>query len=149
MRGFRRAPVVILLYAVLMSVLVFLTYKIGAFAALDAQLAAHNMPLYIQKGGEAFARLRGAVHPVLYDYLAVHGSAWPQEILRTDSVLRPGVIPMIEVAFLVPFISFFFIREGHTWRDRVVGWSPRAMWRCSSISCSNWTIRSAAISVGF
>jgi predicted PurR-regulated permease PerM len=123
-RGFRRAPVVILIYAALMSALVFLTYKIGSFAALDAELAAHNMPLYIQKGGETFARLRGAIHPVLFDYLADHGKTWPQEMLQRTPSFALGIIPMIEVAFLVPFISFFFIREGHAWRDRLVGLVP-------------------------
>jgi predicted PurR-regulated permease PerM len=124
MRGFRRAPVVVLMYAVLVITFVFLTYKVGSFVALDAQGAAHNMPLYVHKGGEVFARLRGSIHPVLFDFLADHGKVLPQDILRSTPSFALGVIPMIEVAFLVPFISFFFIREGHDWRDRMVGLVP-------------------------
>jgi predicted PurR-regulated permease PerM len=124
MRGFRRAPIVILMYAALMSTLILLTYKIGSFVALDAEDAARNLPLYIRKAGESFAHLRGSMHPILFDYLSEHGQTMPQEILQRTPSFALGIIPMIEVAFLVPFISFFFIREGHDWRDHLVAVIP-------------------------
>jgi predicted PurR-regulated permease PerM len=123
-RGFRRSPAVIFIFAVLTAVLAAGFYKLAWVAALEAGEAARNMPVYIQKGGEAFARLRGSLNSALFDYVAQHGKAWPQNILNRTPSVALGVFPVLEVVFLVPFISFFFVREGPRWRDMIVGWVP-------------------------
>jgi predicted PurR-regulated permease PerM len=123
-RGLRREPVVILLYALFVGAFAFLFYKLAWVAAFEAQEAARNMPVYVQEGGEALARLRGHVNSVLFDYVAEHGRTWPRAILSRMPSFALGLFPVLEVVFLVPFIGFFFVREGPHWRDAVVGWVP-------------------------
>jgi len=123
-RGFRRQPVVIFLYVLFMSVIAISFYKLGLAAAFEAQDAARHMPTYVQKGGEVLARVRGSLNSSLVDYVAEHGRTWPQDILSRMPSFALGVLPVLKVVFLVPFISFFIIQEGPRWRDIVVGWVP-------------------------
>jgi predicted PurR-regulated permease PerM len=123
-RGLRRPPVIVLLYLSLVTVFALAFYKIAWVAAAEAEEAARNMPVYAQKGGELFSRLRGHVNPALFDYVAEHGRAWPQDIINRMPSFALGVFPFLEVVFLVPFIGFFFVREGPHWRNAVVGWVP-------------------------
>src|SRR5690242_18771970 len=51
-RGLRRRPVVVILYVSLMTLMTLSSYKLAWVAALEAEQAAHNMPVYVQKGGE-------------------------------------------------------------------------------------------------
>src|SRR5207249_3892235 len=60
-RGLRRQPVVVLLYVGLMTIVTLASYKLAWMAALEAEEAARNMPVYVQKGGETFARLRASL----------------------------------------------------------------------------------------
>src|SRR5216683_1101575 len=82
-RGLRRRPVVVVLYVSLMTVLALATYKLVWVAGLEAQKASHNMPLYVKRGGAAFAnwRVKTRVNHALVDYIADHGRSWPQEVL--------------------------------------------------------------------
>jgi len=123
-RGFRRFPIVVLIYVTLMSVLVAVLSILAYVAAQQAHEAARNMPAYVQKGGELFARLRSSMNSTVFDYLSEHGRTWPQDILDRMPSFALGVFPVLEVAILVPFISFFFNSEGPHWRDQVVGWVP-------------------------
>jgi predicted PurR-regulated permease PerM len=128
-RGLRRGPVVIFLYASVMTLLAVFSYKLAAIAATEAQEAAHNMPMYVEKGGQALTRLRSDARmdgrfSVLLDDIADHGKEWPQDILSRMPSFALGVLPVLEVAFLVPFIGFFIIREGPRWRDQIVAFVP-------------------------
>jgi len=144
-RGLRRRPVVVLLYASVMTVITLASYKLAWVAAVEAEEAAHNMPAYVQKGGEAFTRLRGSLKSdwthddgrpfetlahrlfanlALFDYVAEHGKTWPAEVLSRMPSFALGILPVLEIAFLVPFIGFFLIQEGPRLRDHVLGWVP-------------------------
>jgi predicted PurR-regulated permease PerM len=35
-----------------------------------------------------------------------------------------GILPIFEIGFLVPFIAFFLMREGHVLRDTLLSWIP-------------------------
>src|SRR5436190_16079142 len=59
-RGLRRRPVVVLLYVSLMTLITLSSYKLAWVAASEAADAAHNMPVYVRKGGEMFSRLHGS-----------------------------------------------------------------------------------------
>jgi predicted PurR-regulated permease PerM len=136
---------VVLLYVSLMTVITLSSYRLAWVAAFEAEEAAHNMPAYVQKGGEAFARLRESLkseplhdagrpfqtlahrlfaHLAVLDYVAEHGRAWPQEVLSRMPSFAMGILPVLEIAFLVPFIGFFLIQEGPRLRDHILGWVP-------------------------
>jgi len=144
-RGLRRRPVVLILYVSLMTIVTLSSYKLAWVAALEAEEAAHNMPVYVQKGGEAFAHVRASlqsdqahddgrpfqallhrafVNTALLDYVAEHGRTWPQDVLNKMPSFALGIFPILEIAFLVPFIGFFLIQEGPKLRDHVLGWVP-------------------------
>ncbi len=144
-RGLRRRPVVLVLYVSLMTILSLASYKLAWVAALEAEEAAHNMPTYVRQGGEALARLRAslnslqvhddrrpfqsllkrtAAHVELLDFVAERGKSWPDEILKRMPSFALGVLPILEIAFLVPFIGFFVIQEGPKFRDHILGWVP-------------------------
>ena len=123
-QGFRREPTVLMLFIALTSLFTLAAYKLAWVAAFEAGQAAHNMPMYVQKGGEIFARLRGSMNSALFDSIAEHGKEWPQDILSRMPSFALGVFPVVEVVVLVPFISFFFLREAPLWRDKIVSWVP-------------------------
>ncbi len=144
-RGLRRRPVVLVLYVSLMTILSLSTYKLAWVAALEAEEAAHNMPSYVQKGSEALAHIRAslnagpahddrrpfqmlvrrvAVSSDVIDFIADHGKNWPQEILSRMPSFALGILPVLEFAFIVPFIGFFVIQEGPKFRDHILGWVP-------------------------
>lgn len=60
----------------------------------------------------------------LVDYVAEHGRAWPQDILSRMPSFALGILPGVEIAFLVPFIGFFFIQEGPRMRDYLLRCVP-------------------------
>jgi predicted PurR-regulated permease PerM len=125
-RGLRRRPVVLVLYISLMSIFSFASYKIAAVAALEAQEASRNMPLYVRKGGEALTKWRTTTktNRLVVDYIANHGRMWPEEVLSRMPSFALGILPVLEIAFLVPFIGFFLIQEGPKFRDHLLGWVP-------------------------
>ena len=123
-RGLRRRPVVVILYVSVMTVIVLASYKLAWVAAYEAEEAARNMPLYVQKGSTIFANLRGSLNSNLVDYVAEHGRAWPQNILNRMPSFALGILPILEIIFLVPFIGFFLIQEGPKFRDHILGWVP-------------------------
>jgi len=144
-RGLRRRPVVLILYVSLMTILSLSSYKIAWVAALEAEEAAHNMPLYVQKGSTALANIRSslntdtapkgsrpfqalarrvAISADFFDFVAEHGKSWPQDVLTRMPSFALGILPVLEIAFLVPFIGFFLIQEGPKFRDHVLGWVP-------------------------
>ncbi len=144
-RGLRRRPVVIILYVSLMTVLSLSSYKLAWVAALEAEEAAHNMPVYVEQGSKAFASLRKSlkcdsahddhqpfqmlVHRLfdnsnLLDYIAAESKTWPQDVLSRMPSFALGILPVLEIAFLVPFIGFFLIQEGPKFRDQILGWVP-------------------------
>src|SRR5438552_4716212 len=60
-RGLRRRPVVLVLFISLLTVLGLAAYKLTWIAATEAEQAAHDMPLYVQKGAETFSHLRNSL----------------------------------------------------------------------------------------
>jgi predicted PurR-regulated permease PerM len=143
--GFRRRPVVLVLFISLVSILALTSYKLAWVAASEADQAAQNMPVYVHKGGETLARLRQSLqseelhddgrpfqmlahrlfaHTMILDYVAEHGKIWPREILTRMPSFAMGILPILEIAFLVPFIGFFLIQEGPHLRDHLLGWVP-------------------------
>ena len=103
------------------------------------------MPIYVQKGGDAFSRLKASlesdqtqddgrpfqslmhrafVNTSLLDYVAEHGRSWPQDVLSRMPSFALGILPVLEIAFLVPFLGFFLIQGGPKIRDHVLGWVP-------------------------
>jgi predicted PurR-regulated permease PerM len=125
-RGLRRRPIVIVLFVSVMSILTLSSYKLALVAASEAAKASRDMPQYVQKGSEMFAfwRAHTRVNHALVDYVAEHGRAWPQEILSKMPSFAMGIFPAIEIAFLVPFIGFFFIQEGPRMRDYLLRCVP-------------------------
>ncbi len=125
-RGLRRRPVVIVLFISIVSVLMLASYKLAWVAASEAEEASHNMPIYVQKGSAAFAdwQAKTKVNHVLVEYIAQHGRAWPQDVLSRMPSFALGILPVVEIAFLVPFIGFFLIQEGPKLRDHLLGWVP-------------------------
>ncbi len=127
-RGLRRQPVVIVLYVTLMTLFALFAYKLATVAGLEAEKATRNMPLYVQKGSEAFAHWQAntKLDRTLVDYVALHGRQWPGQILGRMPSFAMGIFPILEIVFLVPFIGFFLIQEGPRFRDLVLKWVPSA-----------------------
>ncbi len=125
-RGMRRRPVVVVLYLGLMTLAVVMIVKLGALAGLEAEKATRNMPRYVQQGSEAFSRWQSTTHmnPAIVDVIASHGRLWPQQILSRMPSFALGILPVLEIVFLVPFIGFFLVQEGPRGRDRVLEWVP-------------------------
>ena len=125
-RGLRRRPVVLVLYLGVMSFLAITSYKLTWVAAYEAAKASHNMPIYAQKAGTAFATWRGRTRAsrMFVDYLAEHGRNWPQDVLTRMPSFALGILPVLEIAFLVPFVGFFLIQEGPRFRDLLLSWVP-------------------------
>src|SRR5262249_23666410 len=109
-RGLRRRPVVFVLYLGLMSICALAFYKPAFIAALEAEQAAGNMPIYVRKGTEMFIHLRGSINSALFDYVAEHGKRWPQYVLSRMPSFALGILPILEFVLLVPFIGFFLIQ---------------------------------------
>jgi predicted PurR-regulated permease PerM len=103
------------------------------------------MPAYVEKGGKAFAQFRASlrsesthddrrpfkmlIHRLfdnnnVLDYIAEEGRTWPQDVLNRMPSFALGILPVLEIAFLVPFIGFFMIQQGPKIRDHVLGWVP-------------------------
>ena len=125
-RGLRRRPVVVVLYVSVMSLLILASYELVSVAAVEAEKASHNMPAYVQKGSVTFAawRTKTKVSHTLVDYIAEHGRLWPHEVLSRMPSFALGILPVLEIAFLVPFIGFFLLQEGPKLRDHLLGWVP-------------------------
>lgn len=150
-RGLRRGPVVILLFLSLLSLFVFGVYRGALLAAREADEAAQRMPLYIEKGQDFISRWRASAHraqiperrktvmenspmlralfldPRLIDSVDLHSHQWPRQILSKMPSFASGILPALELAFLVPFIGFFLMWEGPKLRDRVLAWLPSRM----------------------
>ena len=125
-RGLRRRPVVIVLYVSVMSVLALASYKLAWVAAQEAQKASRNMPIYVQEGSRAFAEWRARTHVnrAFVEYIAEHGQNWPREVLSRMPSFALGILPVLEIVVLVPFIGFFLIKEGPRFRDHLLGLVP-------------------------
>jgi len=138
-RGVRRGPVVILLYVVLVVGLLTGLYYGGTIISSEAQEASVQMPLYVQKAehylnawkqSAAVARdVPWMVRPLilnthLLESITEHGRSWPQDIVERMPSFASGLLPIFEIGFLVPFIAFFLMREGHTLRETVLHWVP-------------------------
>lgn len=125
-RGLRRKPVVIFLYVGLMSVFAFASYKLICVAGQEAEQASRDMPRYVARGGEAFAHWKQTtrVNRTLVEYLAHHGRQWPQQVLERMPSFAMGILPVLEILFLVPFIGFFMVQEGPRFRDQLLEWVP-------------------------
>jgi len=125
-RGLRRRPVVLVLYISVMSVLTLAASKLAWVAATEAHKASQNMPIYVQKGSQTLNQWRAQTHTghLVIDYIEEHGRLWPQEILARMPSFALGALPVLEFAFLVPFIGFFFIQEGPKIRDHLLNWVP-------------------------
>jgi putative permease len=125
-RGMRRRPVVFVLYLSVMSILAVAFYKLTWVAAYEAAKASHNMPIYVHRAGEAFANWRGKtrVSRALVDYVAEQGRNWPQDVLTRMPSFALGILPILEIVILVPFVGFFLIQEGPRFRDQLLSWVP-------------------------
>ncbi len=127
-RGLRRRPVVLILYISLMTIITLSSYKLAWVAAFEAEEAAHNMPVYVQKGGEAFSRLRASLksdpkhddgrpfqtlahrafaNTSLLDYVAEHGRTWPEEVLKPHALFCDGHFAGFGDRFSGSFHRFF------------------------------------------
>ncbi len=125
-RGLRRRPVVVILYVGVMSLIIFASYKVTWIAGLEAEKASRNMPLYVERGSQAFAdwKTNTDMPRILVDYLSVNGRQWPQKILQRMPSFALGILPVLEIVFLVPFIGFFLIQGGPHFRDQLLSWVP-------------------------
>lgn len=125
-RGLRRKPVVIVLYIVLTTLFTLASYKLIWMAGQEAEKASHNMPLYVQRGSEAFSHWKATtrMNQALVEYIAIHGQQWPQQILERMPSFALSILPVLEVVFLVPFIGFFLIQSGPHFRDQLLEWVP-------------------------
>jgi len=142
-RGFRRAPIVVLVYGGLLTTFVLAGYLVAPRVAAEAESAAQEMPMYVQRGTEAFDTLRQrsaaisredspwmqlagrtVLNPAALDWIAKHGSTWPDQILIRMPSFATGIIPLLSVVVLVPFIAFFFMLEGPKLRDYVLKLVP-------------------------
>ena len=145
-RGVRRGSVVTALYMVLVCALSLGAYYGGIIVSQEAAEASRQMPLYVQRGERYLNALReasqrpasaphleipavGLLRPLaantrLLDTIAEHGRSWPQDILERMPSFASGLLPICEIGFLVPFIAFFVMREGHVLRDTTLGWIP-------------------------
>jgi len=142
-RGLRRPPVVIFVYAMLFLVFGVGGYFIAPMAASEAESAARQMPAYVERGAQSFHQLRErsrnisdkdsslmrlasrtVLSPPVLDIVAQHGHSWPDKILQRMPNFATGLIPVLQVVFLVPFIAFFFMLEGPHLRDQVLRLVP-------------------------
>lgn len=125
-RGLRRKPVVIVLYIGLMTLFTFSSYRVLWMAGQEAEKASRNMPMYVQRGSELFAHWKATtrVNAALVEYISTHGRQWPQDILERMPSFAMGILPVLEIVFLVPFIGFFLIQSGPRFRDQLLEWVP-------------------------
>lgn len=143
-RGVRRGSVVTALYMALVCGLSLGVYYGGLVVSQEAAEASRQMPLYVQRGEHYLSALRAAADhpddpraaeipalfrpiltdPRVLDSIAEHGRTWPQDILKRMPSFASGLVPILELGFLVPFIAFFLMREGHVLRDTALGWIP-------------------------
>ncbi len=133
-RGLRRRVLVIALFGAMLGLATGVGYF--AVAALTRELAQArtDMPVYVQHG-EALLRdlkdirsgKREPRSPLLkrlkplqrlpgsgeaLDYVGDHWKEWAASVLQQVPSLALYAIPALELAFLVPFIAFFFMGEG-------------------------------------
>jgi predicted PurR-regulated permease PerM len=133
-RGVRRSPIVIGLYAVLMTSFVLIVYLGGTVLNREATKAALKMPQYIQTGQAFLNRVRSLEHSPYAGLLRGHENlieefldkarSWPTMILSHMPSFASHLLPAFELAFLVPFIAFFLMREGPLLIDAFFQWMP-------------------------
>jgi predicted PurR-regulated permease PerM len=125
-RGLRRRPVVLVLYVGIMSILALVFYKLTWVAAYEAAKASHNMPIYVQRASEAFAnwRMKTRMSHVFVEYITQHGRNWPHDVLSLMPSFALGILPVLELTFLVPFVGFFLLQEGPRFRDHLLSGVP-------------------------
>jgi predicted PurR-regulated permease PerM len=145
-RGMRRPPVVGLVFLVLLTTATLGSYVVASVMAQEAQKATRQMPVYVQRAETLLAQLRrAAVSPQaaqtaplhqfpmlqrlianrpLLDYVSEKGRTWPNQIVDKMAFLASGILPLLEMAFLVPFVAFFLMLESHRLRDGLLGLVP-------------------------
>lgn len=147
-RGLRRGPVVAVLYAILVTATSIGLYSGMRIITVEAEEASLQMPVYVEKGEQFLHELKRAaddparatarvqalyeiplMRPLLANtrllaWLNEHGRTWPQDILAMMPSMAPNVMPLLQIGFLVPFIAFFLMQEGHAMRDAALRWIP-------------------------
>jgi predicted PurR-regulated permease PerM len=141
--GLRRSTVVIAIYGAMVVALSGGVYLTGVLLTQEAAKAALRMPQYVQKGQAYFAQLekigQGQLsagekpHPIL-EHLGKHtdvigsvlskAKTWPSRIVDSMPSIAGHLLPILELAFLVPFICFFLMMEGPALIDKIFQWIP-------------------------
>lgn len=146
--GFKRGPIVVLFYLVMVSAGSASLYQGAKIVAREARSAAESMPSYMSKGErlmedwkrssiraktpaerKTLVERSSLLRPILLDPGLIRSverstSQWPKNILDRMPSLASGLLPAVEILVIVPFVAFFLMKEAPRVRDVVLGWLP-------------------------
>ena len=132
MRGVRRERAVMVIYTVLLFFGVSLAYIAISAAIQSASTAAIEMPLYLRQAHDFLLRLahfpmlqRFGVTDWVRNQVVQDARTWVLMSLETAPTwIRVHLLPMMEMAFLVPFLTYFFMLDGKNFIDWMVDLVP-------------------------
>jgi predicted PurR-regulated permease PerM len=131
-RGVRRERAVLLVYAVLLFSCVSMTYLAISAVLQSASLAAVELPLYMHRAKEFLAHVgnyawveRLGLSQWVQSHVIQEGPAWALRFVEAmPSLMKEHLLPLIEMAFLVPFLTYFFMMDGTRFLGGLVNLVP-------------------------
>lgn len=131
-RGIHRRPAAIFVFILMMVALMVAVYLTISIASEQVSRMTTDLPLLIRRFKSAFidGTSLGNRFPVLQRFLGnsnlldmelgnLFNKVWDK-----TSTLAWGVIPLLELTFLVPFLAFLFMIDGDACRDMLLDFVP-------------------------
>ncbi len=134
-RGFRHSVATLTVFLGFAVTLGVLVYGAVAVVSMQAVRAAKDWPLYINHFQIAFDRMQGLLSRIpgvqtwmndmdLKETLSSHGRSWVISLLQHTPSIANHLLPVVEYIFLIPFLTYLFLSDGDTFRNRLIQWVP-------------------------
>jgi predicted PurR-regulated permease PerM len=131
-RGVRRERAVLLVYTCLLFSCVTMAY-LGLTAVIQsATTAAVELPIYLIRAKDFLAHLgsyawveRLGLSNWVQNHVLQDGPAWALRFVETmPALMKEHLLPLIEMAFLVPFLTYFFMIDGTRFLAKLLDMVP-------------------------
>jgi predicted PurR-regulated permease PerM len=131
-RGIRRERAVLVIYTIVLFTFVSCAY-LGVTAVMQsASNMAADMPRYVGKAREFIARLddyawlrRLGVSAWIEHQFMQDGTTWLlKAIEQVPALIRHHLLPLLEMAFLIPFLTYFFMMDGQSFFEKLIDFVP-------------------------
>jgi predicted PurR-regulated permease PerM len=131
-RGIRRERAVMVVYTVLLCTVIGFAYLAVTAAIQSTAAAAVEMPGYVQKARSIIGKIeqipwlqRLSLTEVLQHQVLQDGRSWVFKVIEAaPELIRTHILPLLELSFLVPFLTYFFMLDGPWFLQSMLDFVP-------------------------